>query len=39
MARVNDPRRDPVSVKQDVINFCAEPASDAALHARVVVAT
>ena len=41
MVRVNDPRRDPASVKSDVSRFCAARGSEAeaALHARVVVAS
>jgi hypothetical protein len=37
MVRVNDPRRDPASVKADVRPFCAQPDSHAAAHARIVV--
>ena len=39
MVRVNDPRRDPASVKGDVRPFCARHDSHAASQARVVVAS
>ena len=41
MVRVNDPRRDPASVKSDVVRFCASGGSEsaAARNARVVVAS
>ena len=41
MVRVNDPRRDPATVKSDVSRFCAAPGSEgaAARRARVVVAS
>ena len=37
MVRVNDPRRDPASVKKDVLRFCAPSDSVTANRARVVV--
>ena len=39
MTRVNDPRRDPNTVKQDVLPFCADAHSDAVENSRVVVCT
>ena len=39
IVRVSDPRRDPASVKADVRPFCDDAHSEAALNARVVVAS
>jgi hypothetical protein len=39
MVRVNDPRRDPASIKADVLPFCAPAGSTTASSARVVVAS